>query len=229
MRQLLLTALVLVVLFPMPSIASRPAQDPIQKRSKAIARLKPGNLVRVHAKSLGEIVGRYRSSTDDSLLISDGMGESSVPVVAIDAIWVRGRATWKGAKIGGIVGGAAGTILGIALAAACNSYQGIFGGRRSEPCPEVIPVLGIVGAAAGGLVGAGLGTASPKWHRRYRSPDYDPDLYSNLSEAEYAAYWDGGVEYSNENLKAVHPNRLRFSIVPDISRDGVNISASFVF
>ena len=228
MRQLLLTGLVLVVLFPMPGIAQVSAPDPFQKRSKAIARLKPGNLIRVHAQNLGEIVGRYYSSTTDSLLISDDMGESGVPIAAIDAIWVRGRATWKGAKIGGLVVGAAGTILGIAVALDC-SERGYFDDGSAGVCLLAIPILGVGGAIAGGLVGVGLGTAFTKWHRRYRSTNYDPDVYSNLSEAEYAANWDGRVAYSDDISEAVHPNRLRISIAPDIIKGGVNVSASFAF
>ena len=196
--------------------------------SHTLRSLKPGSLILVHTQSLGKFVGRYQSSTTDSLLITNDMGESGVPIAAIDAIWVRGRATWKGAKIGGIVGGAAGTILGILVAVDCAKGVVSVGGG-SGGCPLAIPVLGVVGAAAGGLVGAGLGTAFPKWHRRYRSPNYDPGLYSNLSEAEYVANWDGGVEYSDDVSETVHPNRLRISIVPDISRGGVNVSASFAF
>ena len=219
MRQLLLTGLVLAGLFPMPGIAQVSAPDLSQKRSKAIARLKPGSLIRVHAQSLGEIVGRYHSSASDSLFISDNMGESGVPIAAIDAIWVRGRATWKGAKIGGIVVGAVGTGVGIVAVSGCDGAACIFD----------LPILGVGGVIAGGLVGAGLGTAFPKWHRRYRSPDYDPDVYSNFSETDFAIYCDGGVGYSDVKLKAIHPNRLRISIVPDISGGGVNASASIVF
>jgi len=178
MRQLLLTGLVLAGLFPMPGIAQVSAPDPFQKRSKAIARLKPGSLIRVHAQSLGEFVGRYHSSTTDSLLISNDMGESDLPIAAIDAIWVRGRATWKGAKIGGIVGGAAGTIAGIAAVSGCDGAA----------CSFALPILGVGGVIVGGLVGAGLGAASTKWHRRFRSSDYDFYNYSNLSESEFAAY-----------------------------------------
>ncbi len=221
MKQLIVIGLALAILLPLSGIAQD--KDEQQKKLQAIARLKPGRLVRLHAQNLGEVVGKYHSSNTDSLFISVDMVERGVPISAIDALWVRGRATGKGALIGGVVLGAFGTIVGIGL----NSDDGFLGCEGD--CPEIIPILGFAGAAGGGLVGAGVGTAFPKWHQRYRSPDYDPEVYSNLSEVEFADYWDGEVEYTDIDIKEVRSNRLRFSIVPDIRRGGMNVSAKFAF
>ena len=225
MKQLIVIGLALANLLPLSGIAqdSTPEKDEQQKRSEAIARLKPGRLVRIHAQNIGEIVGKYHSSNPDSLFISKDTVKSGVPVSDIEALWVRGRATGKGAVVGGIVVGAFGTIIGIAV----NSSEGFFG--CSGDCPEFILLCGIVGAAGGGLVGAGIGSAFPKWHLRYRSPDYEPAAYSNLSEAEFADYWDAEAECIDVSIEEVTSSRLSFSIAPDIRRGGMNISASFAF
>ncbi len=230
MRQLIVIGLTLAIFLPMSGIArpSAPEKDEGQKRSEAIARLKPGALVRIHAQSLGEIVGKYRSSNTDSLFISEDMGQRGVPIASIHALWVRGRATKFGAIIGGAGVAAIGLGLVIYVAVVVESSP-------SEPkfcsggaCGYALLAFG-GGIAGGALVGAGLGTAFTKWHRRYRSPDYDTAVHSDLAEVEFADNGDHGERYSDVNFDESQPSRVRFSIVPDISRGGVNFSATFAF
>ena len=230
MRQLIVIGLTLAIFLPMPVIARNPTpeKDEGQKRAEAIARLKPGKLIRVHAQNLGEIVGKYRSSNTDSLFISEDMGQRGVPIASIDALWVRGRATKSGAIIGGV--GVFAIVLGLGIVyALAPGSRGSDDWCSDDACTNVVAVLGVGGVIAGGLVGAGFGTAFTKWHRRYRSPDYDPAVYSNLSEAEFADYWDDAEAYTDVNIEQSQPSRVRFSIVPDIDRGGVNVSASFAF
>lgn len=229
MKQWIVTGLALAILLPISGIAQDSAQqkDEQQKRLQAIARLKPGNLIQVHAQGLGEIAGKYHSSNSDSLFITVDMVERGVPIVAIDALWVRGRATKSGAIIGGVGVVAIGLGLGIAVVLSSGVDESVScSGGFCEASPVAI---GFGLAAAGALVGAGVGTAFQKWHLRYRSPGYDSHLYTSLSEEEFAAYWDDGEGYSDLNMEESQPSRVRFSIAPDISRGGVNFSASFAF
>jgi len=65
--------------------------------------------------------------------------EKEMPLTSVQGLWVHGRGTGRGAKVGAITLGIAGATLVGALA----------------------------GGATGALVGAGIGAAFPMWHRRF--------------------------------------------------------------
>lgn len=85
----------------------------------------------------------------------------AVPVAGIDSLWVRGRATGFGARVGAFVGGVGLAAGAVVLSSVLDEYGNCtdcvlagFGGAA-------------VGAAGGALVGALIGSLCPKWHRRF--------------------------------------------------------------
>lgn len=79
-------------------------------------------------------------------------------VSEIDTLWVRRRATGRGALIGGIVVG--GASFGL-LVLVCRAIG------EGEECNAWGTVIGLtaVGAGGGALLGAGIGSLIPRWQR----------------------------------------------------------------
>ncbi len=159
----------LMIVSTSPSHAQDSAQDSLEqnKRSEAIAKLKSQSLIRTHTTELGLTEGQFLKYTGDSLFLVSYLEQKSVSVPAIDALWVRGRATKTGAIVGGAIGAVGGGLLGIFAVA--------IGSLESGDDPNY--VFGAIGGGilAGGicgLLGAGIGAAIPKWHFRYRSPTF---------------------------------------------------------
>jgi len=122
----------------------------------AAAQVRAGQTVRVRLASGERFVARVVGidSTPRALRFAD---DQLVPVTAIDTLWLRRRATGRGAIIGGIVGGAAS--FGF-LTIVCRA---IFEGE----CDAWGTVIGltVVGAGGGVLLGAGIGSLIPRWQR----------------------------------------------------------------
>lgn len=117
---------------------------------------------------------RIRVATADSLLVGvlvevdsaavalAGPGERRrVPLAAVTGIWTRRRATKLGALVGGSTGMLLGSIFGAAIGEIACAETG--GGCTVEAAL----VLGALTGAGGAGVGALVGLAIPRWKRRF--------------------------------------------------------------
>ncbi len=60
----------------------------------------------------GRIEGRFLRRSEGQLFLRRDIDEIGVSLLAMDALWVRGRATWTGGKAGIISGGILGGLSG---------------------------------------------------------------------------------------------------------------------
>jgi hypothetical protein len=134
------------------------AQTPgdIASREASVEALRTGAWVRVAAAPLGRIEGRVVAHTATELVLSVEEGPSRIPLAGVDTLWVRGKATRTGALVGGLLG----TGLGILIAT-----QAVEEGET--PGADWVGAFGLGGALVGGSLGAALGSAFPRWDRRY--------------------------------------------------------------
>lgn len=145
-----------VVLLILGSQAATAQQIPQQFET-----LQADQLVRIRTTTHGLHIGRVVEVSGDSLYLRPEQGSESVEMAAVKGLWVRGTATVKGAKIGGIlgatVGGALAAMASVAFcdAASCTVDAGIAAGG--------LLVGGVTGAVSGAVIGAMFG----QWHRRY--------------------------------------------------------------
>jgi len=169
LRVLIVCFFSLLITFGSQANAQNSKQNDLAQdtRSKTIAKLKSNSLVRTHTTELGLIEGQFLKYTGDSLFLASYLERKSVSLPAIDALWVRGRATKTGAIVGGAIGAVGGGLLGV-FAVGIGSFE-------SGDDPNYFAGAvggGILGGGICGLLGAGIGAAIPKWHLRYRSPTY---------------------------------------------------------
>jgi len=147
------------------SIADTPPLEaqPLQQRSAALSALPRASLVRVSRRGLRD-EGRLEGVRGDTLLWRLPDGVLGIPVAELDSVWVTaGRATGKGALIGGAVGGVAFALAGVYIGLAlCNNSNGC-----SDAYVPVGALGGLIGAGSGGLVGAGIGSLVRRWRRVY--------------------------------------------------------------
>ena len=140
-------------------------------RESSVNALEVGQPVRVRATDALSIEGVFLGLEGQDMLLRTTPADQArrVPVDRLEALWVRKRATGKGAKIGVIAGGVLGVGLGIIIG---PIIENIDCGNGAEVCDrpstfEVAVVLGALGAlgggAAGGLIGYLVRSWSPVW------------------------------------------------------------------
>ena len=160
------TVFLITLMFALPSEGSAQAAP---TRESSVNALEVGQRVRVRAADALSIEGVFLGLEGQDMLLRTTPAEQArrVPVDRLEALWVRKRATGKGAKIGVIAGGVLGVGLGIIIG---SVIQNLDCGR--EVCDnsstfEVAVVVGVVGAlgggAAGGLIGYLVRSWSPVW------------------------------------------------------------------
>lgn len=147
------------------------AQDPapidtaarVNAIALALARVKPRTPVRVRLVNRSQRAGPVVSSDAGSLVVGPYMGyadaDTTIPLAAIDTLWVRGTLAKRGVMYGAAIGLLAG-------AASGNLDANLCGGARSG-CPGDRIVAGVVGGAAGALVGWVIGSSLPHWAVRF--------------------------------------------------------------
>ena len=154
----------LACLLPCAAGAQQPATDSVAAvRASALARLTPGNVVRLAVRGAGRVQGRFGAQVGDTLRLGDPLAPTRVPSAVIDTLWVRAHHTAIGAVVGGtVLAASTGSLMWLIGAVIC----GASGGEDCRP-----GTLALAGAIGGGLVGAlmggGLGTLFPRWSRRY--------------------------------------------------------------
>ena len=162
------TVFLITLMFALPSEGSAQAAP---TRESSVNALEVGQRVRVRAADALSIEGVFLGLEGQDMLLRTTPAEQArrVPVDRLEALWVRKRATGKGAKIGVIAGGVLGVGLGIIIG---SIIENLDCGNGAEVCDrpstfEVAVVLGALGAlgggAAGGLIGYLVRSWSPVW------------------------------------------------------------------
>jgi hypothetical protein len=153
--------LVFVPLMLEPSPVGAQPRD--SARRAAAHALQPGQRVRLDVARTGRVEGRFAVASDTSLILGLEDGTTEVRVLDIERLWVRRRATAKGALIGAGAGALAGVVFGILISTvACEPVDG-----GNCTAAEVAALTGLVGGAGGAAVGAGVGFAIPVWRLRF--------------------------------------------------------------
>jgi hypothetical protein len=122
----------------------------------------PGARIRVAAG--GSLVqGRCGPVRDGRLIVTSAGHERAIELVQIDTVWLRRRATGRGAAVGAVVGGAALGLLGLwAGHGLCEQPNGC----GSEPY-QIAAVAAFTGVLGGSLTGGFIGYNVTAWSRRY--------------------------------------------------------------
>jgi hypothetical protein len=129
----------------------------------AMRSLSAGDSVRLEAAGLGRVEGRFIASNGTAVTLASHAGSLKIPLGDLERLWVRGRATQRGALIGSIAGVVVGIAGGLAISGvACNPVDG-----GDCTALEVAAVTGLLGGAGGAVVGAGVGFAVPVWRLRF--------------------------------------------------------------
>ncbi len=129
-------------------------------RRAAIADLKPGQPIRWTAAPGGRLQGYMLHLDGQELRIQAAEGLQSVPLAAVDSMWVR-----RGSGDSGFVAGWLITSAGLAVAAyaACaSSTDGNCGPREMAGIAGVSALVGLIG----GAIGSAIGRAGDPWQLR---------------------------------------------------------------
>ncbi len=139
------------------------AQGQDADREGVIAVLEPGQRVRLDVEGLGRVEGRFLMA--DEAAITFAVGEP-IRLPDIERLWVRGRSTGRGARIGALVAGGIGIAFGFWLAGEVSYCDA----DEPEPCINKAAgaaLGGVVFGAGGAALGAGIGYAIPSWRLRF--------------------------------------------------------------
>ena len=137
------------------------AQD--STRIAAIQALSVGQHVRLAVSQVGRVKGRFVFANETGLTLDDQNLSTQIRLPDVERLWVRGRATGKGALIGAGVGAVVGALYGFLISTvACDPYDG-------GDCTALGlgALTGALGGAGGAVLGAGVGFAIPVWHQRF--------------------------------------------------------------
>lgn len=158
MRSTRWLAIVLIV-FPMTRATAQDTRSDATARAAVLGALEIGQRVRLDI-ARGRIEGLVVQVTARELTLTQDPAPRAIGVSEIERLWVQGRATKRGAAIGGIAGLFGGLVYGFLIGEiACAETDC---GRG-----EVALVVGLVSGLGGAALGAGIGAALPAWHLRY--------------------------------------------------------------
>ena len=135
----------------------------LEERQGALARVPDGEIIRVRLGSGARAAGPIRFWSTSSVTLGPYLGyaahDTVLALAAIDTLWLRGRATRRGALWGGATGLAVGAVLGATTSSICPI------GGRNQPCARGAVTSAVVGLVVGGLAGALVGSGNPQWRR----------------------------------------------------------------
>ncbi len=153
------TSLSFVLSLPL-ALAPTPAeaqQDTDLALRDLFDRASRGTWIRIHLGDGTEIQGPLADRGDDRVWLEGG---DPITFGRIERVWVRGRATRRGAIIGVVT---LGLIGGSVLGYDCS--------REGAELDCSVPTATALGTLAGAAAGFGLGTAIgailPQWHKRF--------------------------------------------------------------
>jgi hypothetical protein len=169
LRRFFVSAALIVVVGTGASAAAAAGQEfggsPLDMRLAKIARLEPNRGIRIWLPEGNRIDGRFIGSLRDTLIIATDTRTVRVPLNLVDVLWIRQRATAKGAKIGGIsgtlVGAALGGLIAIFIQSDCDT------GDCGGDALRAVGGMSVLGAAGGTALGAVIGSRTWEWDRRY--------------------------------------------------------------
>ena len=132
-------------------------------QAAAVGSVSVGDSVRLDASGLGRVEGRFVVSNSTSLTLDNHDGSLRVPFADLERLWIRGRATRKGALIGSVAGVVLGIMGGLLIGGvACEPIDG-----GDCTAAEVAAVTGLLGGVGGAAIGVGVGFAIPVWSLRF--------------------------------------------------------------
>ncbi len=143
----------LILLFALATAPSVRAQDTHDWNS--LAKLKPGDQVRISSKARSPVTGEFRNWTPEQVTIGN-QSEKQQEVLKVERYRPGGWSRGKSALVGALIGFGGGFAIGAAAAGSC--------GHQFGPCFS----RGEVGAAIGGagaVVGAVVGAVLPHHHK----------------------------------------------------------------
>jgi hypothetical protein len=123
--------------------------------SASVAAIKPDRLVRFAVPDLGRVKGRVSGLSGSSVILLTDDQSRSIPIPAIDTLWVRARATKAGGIVGALLGLGGGVFLGAVADALCET----------DCAGNATVSVGVVGTIAGAGIGALIGSAIPRWKK----------------------------------------------------------------
>ncbi|HEY3279090.1 MAG TPA: hypothetical protein VGJ83_01145 [Gemmatimonadales bacterium] len=129
-------------------------------RTLALARIRPGTLARLTFGDRPDLAGYVVVAGAHRATLAATVGPVSgepVSLASLDAIWQRGTAARGGSVVGMLLGAAAGTYVA-ASTSACDP---------GNHCTGAIAADGLIGGMLGWLLGGRVGSAFPKWERRF--------------------------------------------------------------
>ena len=149
--------------------ASVVAADPVRAQAADSSAIRaavwtacPGGELRLATRTEGIIRGRCGGVRDGRLFVGLYADERMVNLAEIDTVWVRRRATLRGAATGGVAGGVGMGLLGLSVATAWCPSGGC--ARETVFIARVSTLAGVVGGA---LLGAAVGHNVRFWDRRH--------------------------------------------------------------
>jgi hypothetical protein len=146
MRRLLLPLLLLAL--------AAPALAQTSDAATSLATVPPAATIRVVTMSGEVIEGTFRLARDSVLLDTDARLRA-VALGDVRAVWYRQRETWRAARVGALIGAAAG-----------SAWLGLLGLVTTATAGETVALMAVGalgGGAAGGAFGAVVGAAVPRW------------------------------------------------------------------
>lgn len=129
-------------------------------RTLALARIRPGRLVRLQFADRPDLAGyMVRAAARRAVLapVVRAPADAPVPLTTLEAIWERGTAQRTGSVLGTLLGVGAGTYIAVG-STACDP---------GNACTATILGNGVLGGLVGWVVGGRVGSAIPRWQRRF--------------------------------------------------------------
>ena len=153
MRSTVTLILSLVLAAPTPGDAQSEATGPL--RESAFESLHQSQWVRLSSSESGRQEGRLLQRGAGELILSPQLAPVRIPGMTIDTLWTRGHSTVAGGVLGAFLGLGAGAILAASVGEVDVDRSALW----------AVSLGG--GTVAGGLVGLLIGTAVPRWDRRF--------------------------------------------------------------
>ncbi len=144
--------------------------DPTNCLPCELARLRPGNRVRVEATGGRYLEGESGHSSAEAVFVLVGLQTDSIARADIQRLWVKRSAAPKSAAVGIKIMAPIGAIAGGLLFGALSQWcWEACSERRSPVLPALLGALtgGAFGAVLGGLFGAGVGAPFHSWVQLY--------------------------------------------------------------
>jgi hypothetical protein len=155
MRFVIPRALLELMIF-LPTVGGAQTPDPLATRQAALRALSDSQWVRLVGAGSGRREGKLLAHSATELVLGREPQPLRVPATSIDTLWVKGTASKSAALIGGLLGAGVGVLV---------ATQAVEEGET--PGADWVLAIGGGGTLAGGLLGALIGSAFPRWQRRY--------------------------------------------------------------